>query len=326
MVNMFVLQTRLDWQTPWPYLLVAGALLAISFACPNNNLAKRLALGLAQFPLSMLSAFSDVISYVRLMAVGLASTVLAVSFNTMAANADSWALAACILTSRPQPEHGPGVDRHVRSWSSSQHARILQQSGDAVDRISLSTLCAAHAPGDHDMTTELIPFDLPVILPTLFAATDTFWRFLGEMGDVLALGLAALGSAIGTGMAGQAAAGAWSKEARAGKNLSFTYIILVGMPISQTLYAMIVMNNMRSVFDNAELAVNDAGLLLGIGLATGIGQMLSAWMQGLVGAAGIRGLSDGEGKGLAFIIIVMGIVETVGIFTMVFLLGMIPSV
>jgi F0F1-type ATP synthase membrane subunit c/vacuolar-type H+-ATPase subunit K len=55
-------------------------------------------------------------------------------------------------------------------------------------------------------------------------------------------------------------------------------------------------------------------------------EMLSAWMQGLIGAAGIRALSEGEGKGLAFIIIAMGIAETVGIFGMVFLLGMIPSV
>ena len=154
----------------------------------------------------------------------------------------------------------------------------------------------------------------------------SFWRFLSEMGDVMALGLAALGSAIGIGMAGQAAAGAWAKEARAGRQLSFNYIILLGMPISQTLYAMIVMNNMRRVFSHGDIMVNDAGLLFGIGLATGIGEMLSAWMQGLVGAAGIRALSEGEGKGFAFIIIAMGIVETVGIFTMVFLLGMIPSV
>jgi len=160
----------------------------------------------------------------------------------------------------------------------------------------------------------------------LGAQDPSFWRFLSEMGDVMALGLAALGSAIGIGMAGQAAAGAWAKEARAGKRLSFSYIILLGMPISQTLYAMIVMNNMRRVFEDADIMVNDAGLLFGIGLATGLGEMLSAWMQGLVGAAGIRALSEGEGKGFAFIIIAMGIVETVGIFTMVFMLGMIPSV
>lgn len=175
------------------------------------------------------------------------------------------------------------------------------------------------------MTQDLLLSRLPFALTIPFAAADTFWRFLGEMGDVLCLGMAALGSAIGIGLAGQAAAGAWAKEARAGRNLRFVYIILVGMPISQTLYAMIVMNNMRAVFGNIEVSVSDAGLLLGIGIATGLGEMLSAWMQGLIGAAGIRALSDSEGKGLAFVIIVMGIVETVGIFTMVFLLGMIPS-
>ena len=167
-------------------------------------------------------------------------------------------------------------------------------------------------------------FSVPLII--LAASQPSFWRFLAEMGDVTALGMAALGSSIGIGLAGVAAAGAWAKEARAGRNLSFTYIILVGMPISQTLYAMIVMNNMRSVFASMDVTVSEAGLLLGIGLATGMGEMLSAWMQGLIGAAGIRALSDGEGKGFAFIIIAMGIVETVGIFTMVFMLGMIPSV
>ena len=177
------------------------------------------------------------------------------------------------------------------------------------------------------MTTPAISSGfLMVSLPVLLGAGEpSFWRFLSEMGDVTALGMAALGSAIGIGLAGQAAAGAWAKEARAGRNLGFTYIILVGMPISQTLYAMIVMNNMRSVFTNMEVTVSEAGLLLGIGLSTGMGEMLSAWMQGLIGAAGIRALSDGEGKGFAFIIIAMGIVETVGIFTMVFMLAMIPT-
>lgn len=166
---------------------------------------------------------------------------------------------------------------------------------------------------------------LAMNLGTILASADTFWRFLGQMGDVLALGMAALGSSIGIGVAGQAAAGAWAKEAKAGKTLSFTYIILLGMPISQTLYAFIVMNSMGEALRNPSLNVENAGLLMGIGLSTGLGEMLSAWMQGLIGAAGIRALSEGEGKGLAFLIIAMGVVETVGIFTMVFMLGMIPS-
>lgn len=158
------------------------------------------------------------------------------------------------------------------------------------------------------------------------AVSDMFWSFVGQMGPSLALGLAALGSAMGIGVAGQTAAGAWAKEAKAGRNLNFAYIILLGMPISQTLYAMIVMNNLRPLAIVAEHSVVHCGLLLGIGLATGTGELVSAWMQGLIGAAGIRALSDGEGKGLAFLIIAMGVVETVGIFTMVFMLGMIPAV
>jgi V/A-type H+-transporting ATPase subunit I len=96
-VNMFVLQGPLTWQTPWPYLLISGASLAILFASPNRNLLKMLGMGLAQFPLSMLSAFSDVISYVRLMAVGLASSVLAASFNEMAIQAEFLAITILVL-------------------------------------------------------------------------------------------------------------------------------------------------------------------------------------------------------------------------------------
>jgi len=96
-VDMFVLQGPMNWFTPWPYLLIAGATLAILFAHPSRNFVKMIGMGLAQFPLSMLSAFSDVISYVRLMAVGLASSVLAVSFNDMALEAGFLPLTILIL-------------------------------------------------------------------------------------------------------------------------------------------------------------------------------------------------------------------------------------
>jgi V/A-type H+-transporting ATPase subunit I len=96
-VRMFVLDGPMGWNTPWPYLLLAGGILAILFASPSRNPVKMVGLGLAQFPLSMLSAFSDVISYVRLMAVGLASSVLAVSFNEMAMGLGSWPAAAIVM-------------------------------------------------------------------------------------------------------------------------------------------------------------------------------------------------------------------------------------
>ena len=162
--------------------------------------------------------------------------------------------------------------------------------------------------------------------PSMGMLADMGWPFLSQIGSVLALALAAFGSSVGIGMAGRAAAGAWAKEAKAGQGLRFTYIILLGLPLSQTLYAFIVMNNLGDLLSkHPDLAVANVGLMLGIGLACGLAEMLSAWMQGLIGAAGIRAISEGEGKGFAFIIIAMGIVETVGIFAMVFLLGMLPK-
>ncbi len=151
-------------------------------------------------------------------------------------------------------------------------------------------------------------------------------QFLGQTGLGLVLGLAALGSALGIGAAGRAAAGAWAKEAKAGKPLRFAYIILMGMPLSQTIYAFVLMliALKGAVYDPKVLAAH-AGALFGIGLAGGLSEMFSAWMQGLIGAAAVRAISDGEGKGLAFMIIAMGIAETVGLFGFVFLLLMMPG-
>ena len=95
-VRMFVLSTSLTWATPWPYCLIAGAVLAILFNSPSKNIVKMILLGIANFPLSMLSAFSDTISYARLMAVGLAGSVLAGSFNDLAFSG-SWILTAPTL-------------------------------------------------------------------------------------------------------------------------------------------------------------------------------------------------------------------------------------
>ena len=147
--------------------------------------------------------------------------------------------------------------------------------------------------------------------------------FLGQLGMALAVGMAAVGSSLGAGVAGMSAAGAWAKDAKAGKALRFVYIILVKAPITQTIYGFIVMNFMAGKLAVAEA---NAGLLLGIGIATGLGEMLSAWMQGAIGAAGCRMLSDSDGKGFAFVLIALGIAETVGIFTLVFMLILIGQI
>ena len=154
----------------------------------------------------------------------------------------------------------------------------------------------------------------------------TGMEFAGQMSMGIVMVGATVGSALGIGAAGQAAAGAWAKEAKAGKPLNFSYIILAGMPLSQTIYGFILMLvglAPRITGANPVVAAH-AGTLLGIGLAGGLAELFSAWMQGLIGAGACRAISDGEGKGLVFMIIAMGIVETVGLFGFVFLLLVLP--
>ncbi|MHC4982203.1 MAG: V-type ATP synthase subunit I [Planctomycetota bacterium] len=84
--------------TAW--LLIIGAAGAILFAAPSRNIAKMILHGLGQFPLAALSTFSDTLSYIRLMAVGLASAIIAQTFNGLALNlaeAATWAAAAPVV-------------------------------------------------------------------------------------------------------------------------------------------------------------------------------------------------------------------------------------
>ena len=151
-------------------------------------------------------------------------------------------------------------------------------------------------------------------------------ELLGQIGFALPLGLGAVGSALGIGAAGRAAAGAWSKEGKAGRPLDFKYIILIGMPLTQTFYGFLLLFvGLSGMVYDSEILARHAGALFGIGLAAGLGELFSAWLQGLIGAAGVRCMSEGEGKGLAFIIIAAGIVETVGLLTFVLLWLMLPK-
>jgi V/A-type H+/Na+-transporting ATPase subunit K len=154
---------------------------------------------------------------------------------------------------------------------------------------------------------------------------DMTW--LGQIGFALPLGLGAIGSALGIGAAGRAAAGAWAKEAREGKQMNFLYIALTGMPLSQTIYGFVLMlallqGKVYGGDPSFDMAVN-GGAIFSIGLACGLGELFSAWMQGVIGAAGVRAMSEADGKPFTFTIIAMGIAETVGLFACFFMFLMV---
>ena len=134
----------------------------------------------------------------------------------------------------------------------------------------------------------------------------------GQIGIAAALSLAAFGSAFGAGAAGMAAVGAWKKCFAQNKNAPFILTVFVGAPLSQTIYGMIVMNALLELAKKGQY-------MWAAGIFCGLAMGLSAWMQGKAGAAASDAMAD-TGKGFGNYLMVLGIIETVALFVMVFIL------
>ena len=125
--------------------------------------------------------------------------------------------------------------------------------------------------------------------------------------------MAALGSALGTGAAGMAAIGAWKKCYAQGKAAPFMLLVFVGAPLTQTIYGLILMNQIAA-------AVSKGSFFWGIGILGGAAMGASAFMQGKAAAGASDALAE-TGKGFTNYLIVLGVIESVALFVMVFLLG-----
>lgn len=138
---------------------------------------------------------------------------------------------------------------------------------------------------------------------------------IGLLGPAAALCLSAVGSALGTGIASQAAVGAWKKCFANNKTAPFMLVGFAGAPLTQTIYGFLLMTFITNAAANG---VNDM-MLLGAGIFGGLAIGASAMMQGTAAAAAADALGE-TGKGTANYFMVIGIVETVALFVMVFLL------
>ncbi len=134
------------------------------------------------------------------------------------------------------------------------------------------------------------------------------------IGMAAALGLSAVGSAFGAGYAAMASVGAWKKCYANGKPAPFMMVAFSGAPLTQTIYGFLLMNFIRSA---SESGAASATLCMFVGILAGLAIGLSALFQGRVAAASADALGE-TGKGTANYFIVIGIVETVALFTLVF--------
>lgn len=141
---------------------------------------------------------------------------------------------------------------------------------------------------------------------------------LAKAGGAAALSIAAIGSALGSGYAGLSAVGAWKRCFAQDRDASFLLVIFVGAPLSQIIYGMILMNNIKGV---AETSPQLWPMLLIAGALAGVGMAFSAAMQGKAGAAGADALGE-TGKGFALYLMTIGMVETVALFVLVFTMGL----
>lgn len=142
---------------------------------------------------------------------------------------------------------------------------------------------------------------------------------IGLLGVGSAIAFAAMGSALGSGTAGMAAVGAWKKAFVQNKPAPFLLVAFVGAPLTQTIYGLILMNALAA---SASTNPERAWLYIGAGLFGGMAMGMSAWFQGKAGAVASDALAE-TGKGFGNYLLVLGLVETVALFVMVFLLGVV---
>lgn len=147
-------------------------------------------------------------------------------------------------------------------------------------------------------------------------------KALGQAGAFCTLAITALGASIGTGAAGCAAIGAWKRSFQQNKIAPFQLVIFGGAPLSQPIYAMIMM-----ILINAQAMAHPAYwfLYLLLGITGGLAMGLSSMWQGIAGAAACDAFGE-TGKGFVNNLMIIGIIETISIFILAFGIVLLASV
>ena len=146
---------------------------------------------------------------------------------------------------------------------------------------------------------------------------------LGKAGAFGAVAFAAIGSAFGAATAGTSAVGAWKKCYVQKKSAPFQLVVFSGAPLSQTIYGLILM-----ILMNNKIQEGAAGfwpVFIAIGVVGGSAMGVSAWLQGVAAAGSCDAFAETE-KGFTNDLMILGIIETVALFVLVFGIILINSI
>ena len=142
-------------------------------------------------------------------------------------------------------------------------------------------------------------------------------EFMGKLGAGLVLGLSSIGVATGMGIAGSAAIGSAKRCFKSNKPVPMLMLALVGFPLTEVIFGFIIMQAILGL--PPEMIQANGAKLLGLGIGAGLALAGVGIAEGKAAAAACDSLSD-TGKGVALYIGILGIIETVALFVMVFTL------
>ena len=141
---------------------------------------------------------------------------------------------------------------------------------------------------------------------------------LAIAGAIALFALSSAGSAIGTGIAACAAVGAWKKCYAHNRPAPFTMVTFVGMPLSNTLYGMIIMFSLITQ-SSKPLTLGAGWALLAMCVFVGLIIGLASYTQARAAACACD--AQGEtGQGFGNYIAAIGIIEGVTLFVLAFAL------
>jgi len=136
-------------------------------------------------------------------------------------------------------------------------------------------------------------------------------KILAEIGVGSSFILAAIGSMVGAFVVGSATIGAWKKCYLENKPGPFIMVAFAGAPLTNSIYGFILMGQLEASVRLSNFQLFYMGVLAGFILAA------SAYTQARVAAYASEAFAE-TGQGFGNYMMVIGICETIALFTMVF--------
>jgi len=145
---------------------------------------------------------------------------------------------------------------------------------------------------------------------------------LGWIGIGASFGLSALGATIGMVFNGPAVIGAWKKCYLQNKPAPFILLVFAATCLSNVIYGFIIMNALVGTGSTAAIAAHvalNSQKFFVLGLSAGLSIGGVAITQAVCSACAAEAFAE-TGKGFGNFLMVIGIAETISLFSMVFTL------